>query len=57
MRGRTTIVISHRLEPARRADRVVVLRGGRIVEDGPADSLMASGGAFAELFGVLQPAE
>jgi ABC-type multidrug transport system fused ATPase/permease subunit len=57
MRGRTTIVISHRLEPARRADRVVVLRGGRSVEDGPAHSLMASGGAFAELFGVLQPAE
>ena len=57
MRGRTTIVISHRLEPARRADRVVVLRGGRIVEDGPADFLIASGGAFAELFGVLQPAE
>jgi ATP-binding cassette, subfamily B, bacterial len=57
MRGRTTIVISHRLEPARRADRVVVLDRGRIVEDGSADSLMARGGAFAELFGVLQPAE
>ena len=57
MRGRTTIVISHRLEPARRADRVVVLDRGRIVEDGPADSLIAQGGAFAELFGVLQPAE
>ena len=57
MRGRTTIVISHRLEPARRADRVVVLDRGRIVEDGPADSLISRGGAFAELFGVLQPAE
>jgi ATP-binding cassette subfamily B protein len=57
MRGRTTIVISHRLTPARRADRVVVLDRGRIVEDGSADSLMARGGAFAELFGVLQPAE
>ena len=57
MRGRTTIVISHRLEPARRAGRVVVLDRGRIVEDGSADSLMARGGAFAELFGVLQPAE
>jgi ATP-binding cassette subfamily B protein len=57
MRGRTTIVISHRLEPARRADRVVVLDRGRIVEDGPADSLIARGGAFAELFGVLQPTE
>jgi ATP-binding cassette subfamily B protein len=57
MRGRTTIVISHRLEPARRADRVVVLDRGRIVEDGSADSLIARGGAFAGLFGVLQPAE
>jgi ABC-type multidrug transport system fused ATPase/permease subunit len=36
---------------------VVVLARGRIVEDGSADSLMARGGAFAELFGVLQPAE
>ena len=57
MRGRTTIVISHRLEPARRADRVVVVQGGRIVEDGPADALIARQGAFAGLFGVLQPAE
>ena len=57
MRGRTTIVISHRLQPARRADRVVVLHRGAIVEDGAADTLMARGGAFAELFGVLQPAE
>ncbi len=56
MRGRTTIVISHRLEPARRADRVVVLEKGQIVEEGPADTLVARGGAFAGLFGVLQPA-
>jgi len=56
MRGRTTIVISHRLEPARRADRVVVLENGRIVEEGPADALVTRGGAFAGLFGVLQPA-
>ena len=54
MRGRTTIIISHRLEPARRADRVVVLERGRIVEDGPADVLMTRGGAFADLFAVLQ---
>ena len=56
MRGRTTIIISHRLEPARRADRVVVLDGGRIVEEGAADALMTRGGAFAGLFGALQPA-
>ena len=52
MRGRTTIVISHRLEPARRADRVVVLERGRIVEEGVADALAARGGAFAGLFGT-----
>jgi ATP-binding cassette subfamily B protein len=55
MRGRTTIVITHRLEPARRADRVVVVHGGRIVEDGSADELIARGGPFADLFGTLQP--
>jgi ATP-binding cassette subfamily B protein len=56
MRGRTTIVISHRLEPVRRADRVVVLDRGRVVEEGSADSLLSRGGAFTELFGALQPA-
>jgi ABC-type multidrug transport system fused ATPase/permease subunit len=34
---------------------VVVVQGGRIVEDGPADALIARQGAFADLFGVLQP--
>jgi ATP-binding cassette subfamily B protein len=56
MRGRTTIVISHRLEPVRRADHVVVLDRGRVVEEGSADSLLSRGGAFTELFGALQPA-
>jgi ATP-binding cassette subfamily B protein len=56
MRGRTTIVISHRLEPVRRADRVVVLDRGRVVEEGSADSLLSRGGAFTDLFGALQPA-
>jgi len=46
MRGRTTIVITHRLELARSADRVVVLDGARIVEDG------ASQARFNELFAV-----
>jgi ABC-type multidrug transport system fused ATPase/permease subunit len=57
MRGRTTIVISHRPELARRADRVVVLERGRIVQEGSGDALASRGGAFATLFGVLQPAE
>jgi ABC-type multidrug transport system fused ATPase/permease subunit len=50
MRGRTTVVITHRLELARRADRVVVLDRGRIVEEGPVAALLQQGGPFAELF-------
>ena len=51
MRGRTTILVSHRLALARRADRVVVLERGRIVEEGTAAELLGRGGAFARLFG------
>ena len=45
----TTIIVSHREEVARRADRVLVLDGARIVEDGPPDRLLAGGGAFAQV--------
>ena len=51
MRGRTTVVITHRLELARRAERVVVLDGGRIIEEGAAAVLLQRNGAFARLFG------
>jgi ATP-binding cassette, subfamily B, bacterial len=50
MRGRTTILISHRLELVRAADHVVVLDGARIVERGTPVELGARGGAFAALF-------
>jgi ATP-binding cassette subfamily B protein len=50
MRGRTTIVITHRLELARRAERIIVLDGGRIVEEGTAETLLLGGAAFAALF-------
>ena len=50
MRGRTTILITHRLHIAQRADRVVVLREGRVVEDGPPGPLLTHDGAFASLF-------
>jgi ATP-binding cassette subfamily B protein len=52
MRGRSTIVITHRLDLARKADRIIVLDGARIVEQGPYLELQAHHGRFAELFGV-----
>src|SRR5690606_36044428 len=48
-RGRTTILITHDLELAARADRVLVLGAGGIAEDGSAAELARKGGRFAEL--------
>ena len=50
MRARTTVVITHRLELARRADRVVALDGARVAEIGPPEELLAQGGFFSRLF-------
>lgn len=47
MRGRTTLMTTHRLAALRGVDRVVVLEGGRVVEDGRPDELEAGGGWFA----------
>lgn len=49
MRGRTTIIITHSITLARTADRVLVLDGGRVVEDGSPDDLLARRGAFHRL--------
>jgi ATP-binding cassette subfamily B protein len=49
-RGVTTILVSHRLSSVRRADRIVVIEGGRVVEDGSHDALMAAGGRYAAMF-------
>ena len=48
--GRTTIAIAHRLSTAARADRVLVLEEGRLVEDGHHDDLVAAGGTYTRLY-------
>jgi ATP-binding cassette subfamily B protein len=47
--GRTSIVIAHRLSTIREADQILVLDGGRIVDCGGHDELLARGGLYADL--------
>ena len=50
MRGRTTVLITHRIDLARQADRVVVLKNGRVAEDGRLSDLETRGTAFRDIF-------
>jgi ABC-type multidrug transport system fused ATPase/permease subunit len=50
LEGRTAIVIAHRLSTVRDADAILVIEGGRIVERGTHDDLLAAGGRYAELY-------
>jgi ATP-binding cassette subfamily B protein/subfamily B ATP-binding cassette protein MsbA len=57
LEGRTAFIIAHRLATVRHADMVAVIDGGRLVELGPPQTLLAGGGRFAELAAAqgLQP--
>ncbi|WP_232541471.1 ABC transporter ATP-binding protein [Nocardia bovistercoris] len=55
-RGRTTVLVAHRLGTAARADRIAVVDHGRIVEFGAHDELLAAGGTYARLWLAAGPA-
>ena len=50
MKGRTSFLIAHRLSTVRRADRILLLEAGRILEDGNHSQLMARRGRYFELY-------
>ncbi len=50
LRGRTSIVVAHRLSTVQTADRIIVLRQGQIIEEGTHEDLLAGGGHYAELY-------
>jgi ATP-binding cassette subfamily B protein len=54
-RGRTTVIVAHRLATAARADRIVVLAGGRVVEEGSHDALLARRGIYATMWAAGDP--
>lgn len=58
LRGRSVLVIAHRLSTVRRADKILVMHGGEIVEQGKHEALLALGGVYAELYrmGFKEPA-
>lgn len=56
-RGRTTLLIAHRLQTARAADRILVIENGQIAESGTHEQLLSNGGRYAKLWAAFRRAE
>ncbi len=56
LKGRTTLIVAHRLSAVKQADRVYVFDAGRIIEEGEHQELMDSGGLYSKLYGHFQTA-
>jgi ATP-binding cassette subfamily B protein len=52
--GRTSVLIAHRLQTARGADRVIVIDDGRVAEEGTHDELLARGGRYASMWRAFE---
>ena len=50
MKGRTSLIIAHRLTTVREADRILVLKDGKFIEEGTHEKLMSANGLYAELY-------
>ena len=57
LRGRTALLVAHRLTTVYRADRILVMDGGRVVEEGTHGALLGQGGLYRRLVGAYSPAE
>jgi ATP-binding cassette subfamily B protein len=50
MKGRTSFIVAHRLSTIRESDIILVMKDGRVIEQGNHESLLAQGGFYAELY-------
>ena len=57
LRGKTVLVIAHRMRTVMNADKIVVLDGGRVVEEGSPARLIAAGGEFAHMVALQSDAQ
>jgi len=55
LRGRSTLIISHHFATVRRADRIVVIEHGRVIEEGSHAQLFGDDGLYARLYRLQQP--